>query len=277
MGSKTKIGPYALLAKLGPKLFAIATKLLKGAKVAKVGLAVGSAAAYSYLYTWQFAATLMAALFVHESGHIWAMRKCGMRVKGMYFIPFVGAAAVTDESFKSRWSESFVALAGPVWGAALAAGCAVAYGMTNNPFWAAIAGWMAMVNLFNLLPVNPLDGGRVFKSVAFSVGTKWGKAFIVIGTLLAAYVAMKLNSFIFAFLAVVGLLEIVLDLFPRKKPEAEEGGGEHEEKTVPTMKPVEMAASVIAYFALAGVLFWILSSMSHVPDADIARQVLIDD
>ena len=195
----------------------------------------------------------------------------------MYFIPFLGAAAVSDESFKSRWSESFVALAGPVWGAALAIGCAVAYGMTQNPFWAAIAGWMAMVNLFNLLPVNPLDGGRVFKSVAFSVGTKWGKAFIVIGTLLAAYVAMKLNSFIFAFLAVVGLLEVVLDLFPRKKAEAEEEGGEPQEKTVPSMKPVEMAVSVIAYFALAGVLFWILSSMSHVPDADIARQVLIDD
>ena len=75
-----------LFAKLGSKFI---LPLLKSAKFAKFGLAGLSLAGYTYLYTWQFALFIMVSLFCHEFGHALAMRLSGLRVKGIYFIPFL--------------------------------------------------------------------------------------------------------------------------------------------------------------------------------------------
>lgn len=214
--SKSLLGPLVILVKLGPKIGTIALKLLKGLKVGKVGFATASLAAYSYMFTWQFAALILFMLFVHESGHIWAMKRCGMHTKGIYFIPFFGAAAVTDEEFKTRNDESFIAIMGPIWGLGLAMLAGVIYYMTESPFFAAVSSWYAMINLFNLIPINPLDGGRITKSIAFSLHSRLGHVIMIAGLILAGFLAFKMKIGLFVLLLIIGSMELFGELFGNK-------------------------------------------------------------
>lgn len=215
--ANAKIGLYALAIKLGPKILGFGLKLLKGLKAGKGIMAAASLGAYSYLFTWQFAVLILLMLFVHESGHIWAMKKCGLRTKGIYFIPFLGAAAVTDEEFKTRNDEQFIAIMGPVWGLGLSMLVVVAYGVTHNPFFAAIASWWTMINLFNLIPMNPLDGGRIAKSIAYSLHSSFGHVFLVVGFAASLYIAFVYKIGLFGFLVFVGGIELFFELFFKRR------------------------------------------------------------
>ena len=201
-------GTITLAAKIGPKLLSVGIKV---AKVGKVGLAVGTGVTYAYLFTWQFAAIIMILLFIHESGHIWAMKKCGLKTKGIYFIPFLGAAAVTEEMFKSRRDEVYIAIMGPIWGFIVSVATAGVWVKTGDTFFAAAAGWMAMVNLFNLLPVNPLDGGRIMKSIAFSINSKLGLTFLFIGIIISIILTFWAGIILFFILLIVGSIEFYFE------------------------------------------------------------------
>lgn len=205
---KINAGVIALAFKVGPKLL---TTVAKFAKVGKLGLAAGSMAAYSYLFTWEFAIIIMLSLFVHEYGHIFAMKRCGLKTKGIYFIPFLGAAAVTEETFKSRRDEVYIAIMGPIFGFTLAGLTLIVYMVTQNALFAATAGWMAMVNLFNLLPINPLDGGRIMKSIAFSINSNWGNIFLAIGISLSLILTFYFGIVLFSILLIIGTLEFIYE------------------------------------------------------------------
>ncbi len=208
----SKIGLIAVLIKAGPKLLSVLIKLGKTLKFGKVALAGATFGGYALLLSWQFALLLMVSLFFHETGHIWAMRRCGLKTKGIYFIPFLGAAAVTEDRFPSRKAEAFIALMGPIWGWLLALAVYGAYLATGNPLWAALAGWMAMLNLFNLLPINPLDGGRLMKSVAYSISSKLGLFFLVIGLVGAFKLCLAFNLGLLVILLPIGALELLEEL-----------------------------------------------------------------
>jgi putative peptide zinc metalloprotease protein len=113
---KNFINFLILIGKLLAPVGKVLIKLLKAAKVVKVALISGSFVAYAYMFSWKFTLLILAFLFVHESGHIWAMKRRGMKTKGIYFIPFLGAAAVTDQSFKSYKDEVFYSSYGAVMG-----------------------------------------------------------------------------------------------------------------------------------------------------------------
>lgn len=134
---KSRIGIWALLGKLGGKVFSLFAKLLKGLKFTKVGLAGLSFAGYAAIFSWKFALLLMIAVGFHESGHVWAMKRSGMKTKGFYFLPFVGGAAIAEEEYKSYGQNVFISIMGPIWGALLAWVCGVVYWSTGNPMWAA--------------------------------------------------------------------------------------------------------------------------------------------
>ncbi|WP_352260335.1 hypothetical protein, partial [Psychrobacter sp. TB55-MNA-CIBAN-0194] len=74
-------------------LASLGFKLLKSAKVVKVLFAGASVAAYSWLFSFEFALALIGCLVFHEYGHIRAMKHFGMKTKGIYLIPFVGGLA----------------------------------------------------------------------------------------------------------------------------------------------------------------------------------------
>lgn len=137
----------------------------------KIGLALVSFLVLTYFTTWKFAILALMMIGIHEHGHLWAMRWYGLKTGGFYFIPFVGGVATPAENqfLSSRWSECIVALMGPLWGFGVALVWAGVYWMTNDPMWAYAAFWGAMMNLFNLLPIIPLDGGWIMKSTAHSI------------------------------------------------------------------------------------------------------------
>ncbi|MBI5654984.1 site-2 protease family protein [Candidatus Uhrbacteria bacterium] len=210
---KTSIGFFALSAKLAIKFGAKAIPaLLKLAKFSKLSW-IGSLGIYAVIFNWKFALMLIGSLFVHEYGHVWAMRREGVAVRGMYFIPFLGAAAVADSQFPSRAAEVRIALMGPLWGLTLAVATLGLYSVTQEPLLAAIAGWMALVNLFNLLPIMPLDGGRVFRNIAMSFSGWIGVALFVVSCLLAVWLSIKLGLSLILFVLAIGFGESILDLF----------------------------------------------------------------
>ena len=254
------VGFFLALGKIGSKALPVVTKLLKGAKVVKVGLAVGSVISYAFLTTWTFAIAIMVCLFVHESGHIWAAKRQGLKVKGIYFIPFIGGAAVIENDFKSRNTEFIVAIMGPVWGFGLTIITGIVYYITMNPLFAAIAGWMAFVNLFNLLPISPLDGGRIFKSIGFSVKSWLGLGILSLGLLASTFIFFYLKIGLFALLMIMGVIEI---WFEWKK-----------EHTYKNMTGKQIAFALFCFFLTAGALFGVMYHFQHIPEVSLAKHLL---
>lgn len=154
---------------------------------------------------------IVSMIFIHEYGHFYAMKLCKMKTKGIYLIPFFGGAAVADEDFKSRYDEAFIAMMGPWFGLACSVATGSLYYVAGNPIFAAGGAWMATINLINLLPVNPLDGGRVLKSLTFSIHNKLGILFLGIGILGMIGLALILKSPIFAILLFFAGVDLYLE------------------------------------------------------------------
>lgn len=254
------VGFFVALGKIGSKAIPVVTKLLKGAKVVKIGLAVGSVVSYAFLTTWTFAIAIMVCLFVHESGHIWAAKRHGLKVKGIYFIPFIGGAAVIENDFKSRNTEFVVAIMGPVWGFALTIITGIVYFITLNPLFAAIAGWMAFVNLFNLLPISPLDGGRIFKSIGFSLKSWLGLGILSFGLLASTVLFFWLKIGLFALLMILGVIEI---WFEWKKLH-----------NYQSMTHKQIGWALFFFFSLALSLFGVMYYFQHIPEVSLAKHLL---
>lgn len=216
-GIAVKIGLISLFVKLGVKILPVFLKLLKSAKSLKAVLALASFGLWELFFSWQFAVLLMLTIFIHESGHVWAMRRMGMKTKGFYFVPLLGGAAVPDDMFPSRGSESYVAIMGPIWGGLMIIPVFAIWYATENPLWAGIIGWIAMINLFNLLPILPLDGGRILRSIAFSFSRKIGFVLVGAGIVLGAYISFKAGLLLFVFLFFMGGLEILIEIWGAKK------------------------------------------------------------
>jgi Zn-dependent protease len=209
--SKPGAGVLTVIAKLGTKLLASAGKIgagaLKAVKGTNLAMAAASAAAYSLIFSWKFALLLMLQLFVHEYGHVFAMKRTGMKVRGMYFIPFLGGLAVTEDAFTSRRQQAYVALNGPLWGSLLCLAPLGLWAATGQAAWAAVAAWWALINLFNLLPITPLDGGRAMNAFASSFSSGLGVAVGALGLAGAVALASAVGFSLLWLVVLVGGLE----------------------------------------------------------------------
>jgi Zn-dependent protease len=206
-----RLGLWILVAKFGAKLLPAIGKIVGMVFKTKGGLAALSFAGYSTVFTWQFAIVIMVALGIHEAGHVWAMRRAGIPTRGFYFIPFLGGAAVPDRAWHTQQEHLYVALMGPIWGTLVVLPLVVAFVLTRDVLWAGIAAWVAVVNLVNLLPIYPLDGGRVLHSVLLP-STSWKQyvGFIALTALMS--VAMLFTGMsLFAVMGLVGVMELMLE------------------------------------------------------------------
>lgn len=115
---------------------------------------------YVALFGWRFALVILALLVVHEFGHYIAFRGYGMPVRLPTFVPLLGAftAGVAPNDLEQ---DAYIALAGPLAGLGLAGVCSAIGATTGSPFWYACANVGAFLNLFNMIPMPPFDGGRV--------------------------------------------------------------------------------------------------------------------
>lgn len=117
--------------------------------------------AYAMFWGWSFAAGFVVLIFIHEMGHVIALRMMGIPASAPMFIPFVGAHIVMKKMPKNAFVEAVAAYGGPLLGTLGAIGCAGIGFYTQNLFWFALASSGFLLNLFNLLPISPLDGGRI--------------------------------------------------------------------------------------------------------------------
>lgn len=138
-----------------------------GLKLGKLLLTGGSMlvslVVYAWVFGWRYAAGFVALLFVHEMGHYLAARQRGLNVGAPTFIPFVGAWIELKEMPHDAETEAYVGLGGPLVGTLGALACYfVARDMGHAGNWLlAVAYSGFFLNLFNLIPLSPLDGGRI--------------------------------------------------------------------------------------------------------------------
>jgi Zn-dependent protease len=130
------------------------------------GTALVSVAAYSLFWGWPFAAGFVVLLFVHEMGHVLQLRREGIKASAPMFIPFMGALISARSLGDNALAEARVGLAGPILGSLGAAAVGVAGALTGSTILLALAYVGFLLNLFNLLPVVPLDGGRAMAAMA---------------------------------------------------------------------------------------------------------------
>lgn len=105
---------------------------------------------------------------VHEIGHAVAIRAKGLRAGFMVFIPFIGGAVTLKDQPRTAYDDAIIGLAGPFAGTIASLACLQVYKWLHDPLWLLIAFLGFVLNLFNLLPLGMLDGGRISAAI-----TKW--------------------------------------------------------------------------------------------------------
>jgi len=170
-----RAGLLGLLAIFFSKLKFLALGFAKLHTLFSMLLAFG---VYWSLWGWPFALGFVLSIYIHEMGHVAMLNHYGIKATAPVFIPGVGAFVRMNQVLASARENARVGLAGPIWGLGAAVAAFAVYRATNAPVMAAIARTGAWINLFNLLPVWQLDGGRGFQSL--SNWQRWA-AFFVIG------------------------------------------------------------------------------------------------
>ncbi|HZO61289.1 MAG TPA: site-2 protease family protein [Solirubrobacterales bacterium] len=155
-----------LLLKFGAKLKALLFLLPKIKVFTTSASMLVSVAAYSLIWGWKFAVGFVLLIFVHEMGHVLQLRREGLEASAPMFIPFFGAVIWAKSLGDNAAAEARVGLAGPVIGSLASAALIPVASATGNDLFTALAFTGFLLNLFNLLPVLPLDGGRAMAALS---------------------------------------------------------------------------------------------------------------
>jgi Zn-dependent protease len=155
-------------AGIGPAILLLFTKgkllLLGLTKLSTLLSMLAFAGVYWALYGWKFAVGMVFSIYIHEMGHVLTLREYGIPASAPMFIPGFGAFIRLKQLRITPIQDSRVGLAGPIYGLGAAAFALAAGYITGAKAWEAIAHFGAIINLFNLIPVWTLDGGRGFAS-----------------------------------------------------------------------------------------------------------------
>jgi Zn-dependent protease len=161
------LAALGLLAfKFGAKLKALLFLLPKLKLFTTSASMLVSIGAYALIWGWKFAVGFVLLLLVHELGHVVQLRREGIPASAPMFIPFLGALVAMKELPKDAAAEARVGLAGPVLGSLAALVPLGLYALTGDELFKALAFVGFFLNLFNLLPVLPLDGGRAMAALS---------------------------------------------------------------------------------------------------------------
>ena len=236
----------AILVKSKGLLVVVLGKLkfvLAGLKFLKLGkvLTTGGTMAltiwvYATTFGLPFAFGFVLLIFLHEMGHAAAMRLHGIEFGAPVFIPFVGAMIVMKNQPRNVRVEAEVAIAGPIAGGLAAAACWALGAALGSPLLVALAFSGFFLNLFNLLPVSPLDGGRIAGAIS-----RW---IWVAGLAVALVLAVRSANPLLWAIVLLGAFRAVQSF--RGKGEEQPGYFE--------IRPLERVAIGAGYFLLAALL-----------------------
>ena len=206
-----------------------------------------SAAVYVWIGGWWFGLGLIALLFVHEMGHVLEAKRQGLPVSAPFFIPFMGAAIMMKRMPRDAWHEALNGIAGPLVGSAGALVIWILGEALDSRPLVALAFVGFLINLFNLLPIVPLDGGRIVGAIHPS--------FWVAGLIgLFALVVFRPNPLLIVIL-IVAALELRSRWMMRSHPETH---------SYYRVSPGRRAAVALLYFGLAALLVLAMHE-THVP------------
>jgi len=235
---KKLAAPLVPLAVLASKAKFLFLALAKVKALTTLGTMFISIAAYTLAFGWPVAVGLVLLLFVHEMGHVIQLRREGVEASAPVFIPFLGAMIAAKSLGDDAAAEARVGLAGPILGTIGTLIPLAVYLATGSDLWRALAYIGFFINLINLLPVLPLDGGRAMAVL----GPKVWLAGILIAV---AATVVFLGPFMLIFVALLGGPE----LYHRfKNRNSDESRAFH---SVPTSTKVAVG---IVYLTLAALL-----------------------
>lgn len=124
------------------------------------------AGVYALIFPWELSLGLVVMIFIHEMGHVWAAKQKGLPVSAPAFIPFLGALITMKRQPQDAATEAYIAYGGPFVGSIGALAC---YGLAVYTGYEALYGIALIgffINLFNLIPIHPLDGGRIVTAIS---------------------------------------------------------------------------------------------------------------
>lgn len=196
---------------------------------------------YSLIFGWPFAIGLVAMLFLHEMGHALVMKLKGIPIGGLVFVPMLGAAVTMRRMPQSAKDEAEIGIAGPLAGAIVASLCLWFAYQDPVSIWAPLAYFGFFINLFNLIPVVPFDGGRVLAAVDRRA---WIVGFVVLlGYQIWQWMQGSFNSFLLIFVIIAAT-----QLWTRARTTAPNMQSYYD---VPLTTRISLT---VAYFGLAAIL-----------------------
>jgi Zn-dependent protease len=212
-------GIFATLALMVWKFKFLAVLLLTKGKMLLLGLTKASTffsmfltvGVYWTVFGGWFAVGLVLSIYVHEMGHVFALSRYGIHAGAPLFVPGLGAFIRLKQVLTDPRQDARVGLAGPFWGLGAAVACFIVYTVTKQPIWGALAQFGAIINLFNLLPIWQLDGGRAFRSLTRS--QRW----LAVAAVAAAWAVTDLGLLV---LLLIGGAARTLTDKPSREPDA---------------------------------------------------------
>lgn len=160
-------------------------------------------------WDWVYLTMLIMVLVVHETGHYLAMKYFKYEDLSIFFIPLFGAGASGTKEDISQKEEAFVLLAGPVPGVIIGSALYVYSASTGNEVMTRLATLFIYVNIFNLLPILPLDGGRLIKTMFFNSNETITMIFNILSIIAMSYAAYAMNSYFFMIIPALLVLQVV--------------------------------------------------------------------
>jgi Zn-dependent protease len=157
--------PFILVAALLAKFKFVLLAIFKLKVFTTSATMLVSVGAYALLWGWKFAVGFVVLILIHELGHVAEAKRQGLPVSAPVFIPFMGALITLKQMPPNAWREAQIALAGPIVGSLGAAAFWLAGEALDSELLVALAFVGFLLNLFNLLPVSPLDGGRAVAAI----------------------------------------------------------------------------------------------------------------
>ena len=198
-----------LLAKFKGLLFLLLKVKFVGTALTML-LSVG---AYALLFPVWFAVGFVVLIWVHEMGHVLQLKREGIPASAPMFVPFLGAFVAMKQMPKNALAEARVGLAGPVLGTLGALGALGIYALTEDPLFLGLAYLGFLINLFNLAPILPLDGGRAVGAMS--------PTFWLVGIVLTAALLVLQPNFIVLLIALLGGTELWRRWRLRNTPEGQ--------------------------------------------------------
>lgn len=205
--------PIAALVFLIWKLKFVFVAIFKFKLFTVAGSMLVSIAAYALLWGWEFAVGFVILLLIHELGHVAEAKRQGLPVSAPMFIPFLGALITLKRLPDNAWNEAKVAIAGPIVGGL---GAVATWGLgeyLDSEMLVGLAFTGFFLNLFNLAPLTPLDGGRIVAAIHPGL---W-----IVGLVILAGLTIVAPNPILILILVIGGLEAWRRWKHRRDPQGE--------------------------------------------------------